>query len=102
MNALQRAVLLGQFRDTGTLADTGKSIARWFLPTMVLAGELPIVPDGAVKGQHYIPPNTTVDVVGSIDSIQKSATRIVGATAAVGLVIGAIGGYIAGKNKRRS
>jgi hypothetical protein len=94
--------MLGQFsRETGALSDVKSKIASWFLPTVLPVMGLPIVPDGSVAGRPYIPPNTTADIVGNAQTLQTSAVRVIGATAAVGLIIGAIGGYIAGRGRRR-
>jgi hypothetical protein len=101
MNPLTAALILGQFaNETGTLQETKTKVAAWFLPTMTLASSLPLVPDGSVASARYIPPNTTVDVVGNAASMQTSAKRIVVASVIVGLAVGIGVGHWFGKRKK--
>lgn len=101
MNALQAQFILGTFkrRDVGALSVS--DITAWLLPTMTAVSSLPTVPDGSVSGRPYIPNNTTVDVVGNTASMQTSAKRIIGVSAAVGLLAGIVGGYVAGRHRRK-
>jgi hypothetical protein len=100
VNALQTAILLGRFsRDTSGLASnfmsspTGLKVAQFMLPTVMAVEALPRVPDGAVVGRPYIPPNTTVDVVTSTASLQKSGVRVSVAAGGLGLVVGLVIGH---------
>jgi hypothetical protein len=88
------ATLLGYIKpDTGTLSDTmnaaAQKAANWLgLPRVQSILTMPIVPDGSVQGQRYIPPNTTVDVVANSGDLAASAKKL--------LIVGSAGGAIVG------
>jgi hypothetical protein len=89
--------MLGQmnpYNETGSVSDTLKpyaqKVAGWFLPTVTTTLALPIVPDGTVQGARYIPPNTTVDVVGNAQSLATSTKRLAITAAAGGAVVGGL------------
>ncbi len=94
MSPLLIAALLGYIRqDTGTLSETMNTAAQkaagWLgLPRVQSVLQMPIVPDGAVKGQRYIPPNTTIDVVANSGDLASSAKKL--------LVVGGVGGAVVG------
>lgn len=97
--------------DTGNLVSdllnrmANMAIIQKFLPVVAEVSALPTVPPGdsaqSVAGRPYIPPNTTADVLTNSKVLASSYKRTVLVAAGAGLVVGALGGYLVGKRRRR-
>jgi hypothetical protein len=106
MNPLTVAFLLHQFNSPeagdlrATVDKSATAVMTWLLPNVQTSWILPIVPDGSVVNARYIPPNTTIDIVGNAKDFETHMKRFALVTVAVGAIAGGVAGYYFGKRKK--
>jgi hypothetical protein len=94
VNQLQLYQLAALTGDTGDLAAARAKMAQWFLPTVTSVAEMPLAVGGSADGRHYIPPNTSVDVVANSNALQTAVRNHLTAGLVAGGVVGLLLGFV--------